>query len=88
MYSTKGDVYKLHARGFIYHTPGEFISGDLCIQFKGLPVEILQKEGKFRTILLPAKQFISPPQGALIDCRNREASGQEKIPLWTKKIHY
>ena len=36
------------------------------------------ERGKSKTGLLAARQFVSPPQGALMICRKRGASGQEK----------
>ena len=60
------------------NTPGDFINQGLLLKLKVFFVEILQKEGKFKTKLLAAREFISPPQGALIVCRKRGASGQEK----------
>ena len=42
--------------------PGEFINWGLLLNLKVLSVEILQREGKFNTKFLAARQFISPTQ--------------------------
>ena len=62
MYCKKGVVYKLHAGWFINRTPGGFINCGLLLNLKVFSVEILQKEGKFDTKFLAARQFISPNQ--------------------------
>ena len=49
MYSKQEVIYKLHAGWFIYRSPGEYVDWGLSIKFKVFSVEILQKEGKFKT---------------------------------------
>ena len=82
----KGVVCKLHVATKFAPPPRQFINWGLLVKMKGILCgNPAAREGKFKTKLLAARQFISPPQGALIVCRKREASGQKNY--YTSSIY-